>query len=134
MKELYLDDNKISDINVLDKVNFEELKTLKLYGNEISDIDVFENSNFPELKNLNLARNKISNIDSLGKSEFKTELKELFLNHNPDIKDINALINLENLKVLYVLMQNNKIDRGKCEKTINYFRKKKEDGLMDKFQ
>ena len=134
LKELYLDDNKISDINVLDKVNFEELKTLKLYGNEISDIDVFENSNFPELKNLNLARNKISNIDSLGKSEFKTELKELFLNHNPDIKDINALINLENLKVLYVLMQNNKIDRGKCEKTINYFRKKKEDGLMDKFQ
>ena len=44
--------NNISDINVLEKVNFEKLKSLWINNNYISqnDIDSFENSNLKNLK------------------------------------------------------------------------------------
>ena len=126
LEQLFLDENKIlSDISILDKVNFEKLKILQLHDNEISNIDVFENSNFPALQNLNLSINQISNIDSLGKSKIKEVLKELYLNNNPDITDINSLQNFRNLDVLYVLMYNKKIDHTENKKTIEYFRNKK---------
>ena len=132
LEELFLDENKISDISVLDKVNFEKLKVLKLNGNKIDNVDIFENSNFPELENLNLAKNQIKNVDSLGNANFTKGLKDLYLNNNPDIKDISKLKNFKNLNRLFVLMQNN-IDRMANEKTINYFRDKKENKEMEIF-
>ena len=52
--------NKISDINIYEKVNFKELKELYLNNNKISDINILEKVNFKELKELNLCRNNIS--------------------------------------------------------------------------
>ena len=46
LKGLYLRANKISDINILEKVKFEKLQLLDLSGNEISDISILEKVNF----------------------------------------------------------------------------------------
>ena len=46
MQGLGLNDNKISDINVLEKANFKELQELTLSVNEISNINVLEKVNF----------------------------------------------------------------------------------------
>ena len=51
--------NKISDINVLEKVNFKDLKILYLDNNVISNIKVLEEANFKKLENLNLKDNPI---------------------------------------------------------------------------
>ena len=71
LKELNLNFNKISDINILEKVNFKELKELNLSDNKISDINILEKVNFKELKELNLSGNKISDINILEKVNFK---------------------------------------------------------------
>ena len=52
--------NKIEDINILEKVNFKELRPLNLNDNKISDIKVFERVNF---KNLEIIYIKDNNID-----------------------------------------------------------------------
>jgi len=69
-----LNNNKISDINILEKVNFKELKELYLDDNNISDITVFENVKFEKLKqfklnNNNLDNNKFSKIIDILKSK-----------------------------------------------------------------
>ena len=66
MKELYLYNNKISDINVLKKVNFNELEDLNFSNNEISNIDVLIEVKFDKLKILNLNHNKIINTNFNG--------------------------------------------------------------------
>ena len=63
-----LSNNEISDINVLEKVNFKELKELYLSYNKISDISVLEKVNFKELKELDLSGNEIS--ECIRKSQF----------------------------------------------------------------
>ena len=42
IKKLNLGDNKITDINALEKVNFKELKILDLSSNNISNIEVLK--------------------------------------------------------------------------------------------
>ena len=71
LKELIILWNTISDINILEKVNFKELKKLGLNCNKISDINILEKVNFKELKELYLNRNKISDINILEKVNFK---------------------------------------------------------------
>ena len=51
LNELNLDENEISDINILEKVKFKELKLLYLGTNNISDINVLENVKFEISKN-----------------------------------------------------------------------------------
>ena len=46
--------NKITDINIFHKVNFNGLKCLRLYGNNISNIEVLENVKFENLEILGL--------------------------------------------------------------------------------
>ena len=43
LNKLDLKLNKISDINILGKVDFKELKELNLSGNKISDINILKN-------------------------------------------------------------------------------------------
>ena len=43
LKELYLYENNISDIKVLENVKFEKLEILNLSYNEISDMLILEN-------------------------------------------------------------------------------------------
>ena len=54
--------NEISDINVLEKTNFKELKYLGLSSNKISDISVFENFKLNNLEKLDIKYNEI-NLD-----------------------------------------------------------------------
>ena len=68
LKELYLNDNKISDVKVLEKVKFKNLKQLDLNNNQISDKNKLE-----ILKKLNLDNNKISDITNLEKVNKKVE-------------------------------------------------------------
>ena len=56
---LILESNLISDINILDRVNFTELKELNLSYNKISDIKAFENAKFNKLEILYLEHNYI---------------------------------------------------------------------------
>ena len=51
----------ISNIDILEKVNFKELKILKLNDNNISNIKILEKVNFTLLEILNLGNNGISN-------------------------------------------------------------------------
>ena len=60
----------------LSKIKLKQLKNLNLNGNNISDINVLENFKFDKLESLNLGHNKISDINILEKVNFK-ELKEL---------------------------------------------------------
>ena len=56
--------NNISDISILEKGNFKELKRLDLYGNNISNINIFEKVKFKKLEKLRLSKNKIDEIKS----------------------------------------------------------------------
>ena len=56
--------NKISNIDILEKVNFKELKELYLNYNNISDIKVLENVKFEKLEKLDLSDNKISKAEN----------------------------------------------------------------------
>ena len=104
LKVLNLENNKISDINVLDKVKFDKLEILNLGWNQISDINALKNSNFKELKELNLYNNNISDINVLDKVKFdKLEILNLGWNL---ISDINVLksVNFQGLKELNLYM------------------------------
>ena len=63
MKDLGLSGNKISDISVLEKVNFPQLEGLGLSRNYIIDINCLEKINSPNLISISLSDNKI-NIES----------------------------------------------------------------------
>ena len=86
---LDLSTNKISSINVLAKVNFPSLNHLFLNSNKLSSIDIFSKVNFPTLKELNLSANKLNSIDILAKVNFP-QLKELDLSKN-QINNIDVL-------------------------------------------
>ena len=102
LKELYLYNNKISDIKVLEKVKFDKLEILGLSENQISDINILEKVNFKELKELYLNCNYISDINILEKVKFN-KLEKLDLSIN-QISDINVLekVNFKELKELYL--------------------------------
>jgi hypothetical protein len=55
--------NKIININILDKLNFRELKQLNLGCNGISDIQILDKVNFPNLE----IRNFVPHFTNIGK-------------------------------------------------------------------
>ena len=59
MEILNLVSNKISNIDILEKSNFQELKELNLSSNRISDIKVLEKVKFEKLEIIYLEENKI---------------------------------------------------------------------------
>ena len=96
-------DKTISDIKILEKVNFKHLKLLRIIYDSISDISILEKVNFPELNYLDFQNNEISNIDVLDKVKFE-KLEVLCLNSNK-FRDITVLakVNFPNLKELHLL-------------------------------
>ena len=96
LKELILNNNKISDIKALSKAKFEKLEILDLSQNMISNINMFENVNFKGLKQLYLCYNNISDIKVFEKGNLE-KLEILYLNDNKIDKNKNALI-ISNLK------------------------------------
>ena len=57
---LFLDHNKISNIDILEYVNFKELKELNFSNNEIEDIEVLKKVKFEKLEKLDLSHNEDS--------------------------------------------------------------------------
>ena len=98
LKELYLNDNDISDIKDLEKINFDKLEILDLSNNDIANIDILEKLKLVNLKKLFLIRNDISDIKVFGK------------------------INLENLEILD--LRKNKIDKAKNSEIIDKIKSK----------
>ena len=99
LEELDLSNNKISDINILEKANFKQLNKLNLSNNKISDINILEKANFKQLNKLNLSHNKISDINILEKVNLK-KLKRLDLFDNEiDKEKNNSLLGSLKLKM-----------------------------------
>ena len=83
--------NEITDINVLENVNFKNLKILFLGFNKITDINVLEKVNFDKLEDLDLSVNNISDITVFDRVKFK--LKDLCIGDNKFNKqDISSII------------------------------------------
>ena len=100
-KELNLSDNRIVNIDILEKVNLNSLEKLDLSYNEIFDINVLSKIDCKKIKELNLSGNRISDIKVLAKVNFKN-LKLLNLHKNL-IKNIDILNNV-NAKILEELI------------------------------
>lgn len=95
LEALYLDDNQLSEIQMIP--NLKNLKLLSLKNNKIHEIKNLEG--FPNLKVLHLTSNKITEINNL---ECLQNLEFLYLNNN----QITEIKNLENLKHLFLLNLN----------------------------
>ena len=81
IKELKLSYNNISNIDALNKNKLKNLEKLDLSHNLISDIKVLENTKLQNLKELILSSNKISNIGPLSKANYDN-LEILDLSNN----------------------------------------------------
>jgi Leucine-rich repeat (LRR) protein len=92
LKELYLENNKITDISSLSSLT--QLQTLYFNYNRITDISSL--SSLTKLENLDLAINQITDISSLFSL---AQLKELSLANN-QITDISSLSSLTKLETL----------------------------------
>lgn len=119
--ELYIDNNKIIDLDPISNLNNltcllannneisslnqfpYSIEMLNLERNNINDIDQFELNNMSNLEKLFLGHNNIQNIDAL---KICNELKVLGLEYN-DISDISSLSDL--YKVECLNLSNNKI-------------------------
>ena len=75
---LYLDNNRISDLSPLMLISFKNLKKLYLSSNNINDINCFVNLKFENLLELNLSSNKINDISALENAKM-SKLKVLLL-------------------------------------------------------
>ena len=69
--ELDLRENKITDIKILKRVQFNKFEKLNLRGNKISNINIFENINFKELKEIALSNKNIAEITVLERLKIK---------------------------------------------------------------
>ena len=78
LNKLNLSDNRIPNINILEKVDFKELKELYISSNGISDINVLEKVDFKELKVLYLKNHKI--LFYKGNKSIINNLKLKFIN------------------------------------------------------
>ena len=89
LKDLRLGNNLISNINILEKYQCQKLEQLWLDNNKIHDITVFEKVKFKNLKVLYLDHNNISDIKVFLNVNFEN-LEKLNLNNN-QISDITIL-------------------------------------------
>ena len=99
--------NKISNIDMLSKFQYQKLEVLKLNNNNIIDISAFQYAHFPNLKRLILNYNNIRVIDVFGKGNFQN-LEDLSLNDN-EISDISVLEKVNFPKMENLALFKNKI-------------------------
>ena len=59
LKVIRLDNNKIVDISVFSRVNYNCLEKLSLFNNKVSDLNGIENINIPTLKEIWINGNNI---------------------------------------------------------------------------
>ena len=104
LREVYLNNNKITDISRL--ANAPALSMLALSSNGLTTEDLSQLKNFPYLNYLSLANNSIDSVEPLATL---TNLVELRLQHNR-ITDVTALRKLTHMKALY--LNDNNISSG----------------------
>ena len=76
---------------------------MDLGSNNLSNIEVLENVNFKELKHLHLNHNKISDIKVLEKIKFEKLERLQFEGNNVDKGKFNSLINSLKLKFTFII-------------------------------
>ena len=96
-----------TDISILNKFTFEELKELNFSKNLISNINVFKDMKFPKLNEFILNNNKITDLEPLSQIDL-TNIQTIDLSFNC-IDDINVFyrVNVPHLK--YLNLSNNNI-------------------------
>ena len=100
LKQLKLSENNIKAIKYLKDFKYDNLEVLDLSSNKISNISVLGEIELVNLRKLNLGNNQIENIDVLENAKFdKLELLNLNKNQIYEIKSLGK-INLKNLKEL----------------------------------
>ncbi len=105
LREVYLSNNKLTDINALSRAPM--MTYLSLSGNGLTTEGTASIANFPYLLYLSLANNNIDSVEHLAGLKYLTELR---LQHN-NLSNVNALRRLVNLQILY-LGHNNIKDIG----------------------
>ena len=117
LESLNLSFNQISNITIFEKLNFKKLKKLFLCNNDIFAIDVLENVNFENLEEIDLGYNKISDINILENANFP-KLKILYLYGN-NISEIKVLYKI-NVEIINI--SNNKINIEENNEIISYLK------------
>lgn len=105
LREVYLSDNKLTDINALSRAPM--MSYLSLSGNGLTTEGTASIANFTHLTYLSLAHNNIDSVEHLKDLKYLTELR---LHHN-NISNVRDLRRLVNLEILY-LGHNNIQDVG----------------------
>ncbi len=96
LREVYLSDNKLTDINALQRAPI--VTYLSLSNNGLTTEGTAAIANYPHLRYLSLAHNKIDSVQHLTGLKY---LNELRLHHN-NLSDVRALRTLVNLQALYL--------------------------------
>lgn len=111
---LELRENKIENLNNIEKATLKNLKLLDLSHNEITSIKGIENDNFKNIQILILAENLIEDIKYIGQYSFPN-LNRLDLSTNK-IKSIDGLIGGDNslMKLEYLYLNENEISKIDC--------------------
>lgn len=105
LREVYLSDNKLTDINALQRAPM--VTYLSLSNNGLTTEGTAAIKNYPYLQYLSLANNKIDSVENLTGLKYLTELRL----HKNNLSDVRALRGLVNLEILY-LGHNNIKDIG----------------------
>ena len=102
LKDLALNDSKITDISPLEKANFPLLESLSLGKNQIESINSINRLPFPKLKLIMLGYNKIKDISPL--NQYKSENIRVLAFIGNLIEDISPLekINAPNLEQINI--------------------------------
>lgn len=96
LREVYLSNNKLSDINALSRAPM--MTYLSLSGNGLTTDGSASVANYPLLTYLSLADNKIDSVEHIKGLRY---LKELRLQNN-NLTNVNDLRRLTNLEILYL--------------------------------
>jgi len=111
---------KDQDFKYLCQIRFNNLKELDISSNNITNIEPLNKLSLPFLEFLNLSDNQIQIIEPVTKINSK-KLQYIFL-HKNQIKDIDTFLdsNFQNIKIIRVEDNNNKIKNDKeTEKVLN---------------
>ncbi|ODV58858.1 leucine-rich repeat domain-containing protein [Ascoidea rubescens DSM 1968] len=112
LKILYLDNNSIKNISVLN--NFKHIELLNLSTNNIDGFFISENTNLYSLKELHLNNNNLSSLNNFNKL---INLENLSIIDN-NLCNISPLQSLKKLKHLY--LTSNKIEEIRKEELRNF--------------
>lgn len=96
LREVYLSNNRLTDINALDRAPM--ITYLSLENNGLTTEGTAAIANYPYLRYLNLARNQIDEVTHLTGLKY---LRELRL-HDNDLTDVRALRSMVDLEILYL--------------------------------